>query len=140
MTQVDPSSDIAKPNAALRALIVVIIFAVAGPPVGGLIAWLFMGAASLQSPVPFILGSYAEGLPLALAAGLYVAVSWWVFGWTSFVAPIIGAILANLVFHGATMTAAPDADTVSRIAYVFVPGSIVAAVVCWFIAKRIYPR
>jgi hypothetical protein len=51
-------------------------------------------------------------------------------------APIVGAILANLLFHGATMTAVPDPDTVSRLAYVLLPGSTVAAVVCWLLVKR----
>jgi hypothetical protein len=117
-------------------LIVVAVFAIVGPPVGGVIAWFGMGAASLQSPVPFLLGSYGEGLLLAAGSGLYVAASWWLFGRTSFIAPIVGAVLANLVFHGATVTAMPDPDTVSRLAYVFLPGSIVAAVVCWLLAKR----
>ena len=137
MTEVEPAPGIDTSNALVRALVVVAIFAIVGPPVGGVIAWLGMGAASLQSPVPFILGAYGEGLLLAAGAGLYVAVSWWLFGRTSFIAPIVGAILANLVFHGATMTAMPDADAVSRLAYVFLPGSIVAAVVCWLLAKRL---
>jgi hypothetical protein len=140
MTEVKPTPGIDLSNTLLRAPIVVAIFAIVGPPVGGLIAWLGMGAAPLQSPLPFVLGSYAEGLLLATGAGVYVAASWWLFGKSSFIAPIVGAILANLVFHGATMTAVPDPDTVSRLAYVFLPGSIVAALTCWFIAKRLFPQ
>ncbi len=139
MTEVEPTPGIDASNAFLRALIVVAIFAIVGPPVGGLIAWLGMGAASLQSPVPFVLGSYGEGLLLAAGTGLYVAASWRLFGKTSFIAPIVGAILANLLFHASTMTAVPDPDTVSRLAYVFLPGSIVAALTCWFIVKRLFP-
>jgi hypothetical protein len=136
MTQIDPTSDIEKSDPLVRSLIVVAVFVIVGPPVGGAIAWLGMGAAALQSPLLFIQCSYGEGLLLAAMAGFYLSASWCLFWRTSFVAPIVGAVLANLVFHGATMGAVPDAESLSRLAYVFLPDSIVAAVVCWLLARR----
>ena len=127
-----------------RAALVVAVFAVVGPPVGGLIAWLAMGAWTLQSPGPFMAGSYAEGLPLALGAGIVVAAAWWLFGKTSWIVPVIGAIIANLVFHGATMfmeSVNPlDAAVVLRLVEAFLPASIVAALVCGLLVRRLLER
>jgi hypothetical protein len=127
-----------------RAALVVGVFAVVGPPVGGLTAWLAMGVWTLQSPSPFVAGSYAEGLPLAVGAGIVVAAAWWLSGKTSWIVPVIGAIVANLVFHGTTMfmesTGPVDAAGVLRLIEAFLPASIVAALVCWFLVRRLLER
>ena len=60
---------------AVRLALCILVFALVGPPVGGLVAWLGMGAASLRSPVPFIAGSWLEGGALALATGIVTAIA-----------------------------------------------------------------
>lgn len=123
-----------------RFLLVTAIFVIVGPPVGGLVAWASMGAAfSLRSPVPFVTGSYGEGMILALGSGLIVAFAGLWLALRSWPVPIVAALVSNALFF--VLTADMDlsrADYVSALynmGRVFLPPSIMAAVVCWFLAR-----
>jgi hypothetical protein len=128
----------------LRALSVVAVFSLVGPPVGGLVAWLAMGLPTLQSPLPFMSGSYPEALPIAAGTGLLVALAGSIFGRTTWVAPIVAALIANLVFHGvqlATSATVPiDGVVLLGLAEVFLPPSIVASLVCWLLTPKLLDR
>jgi hypothetical protein len=123
---------------ALRLCAVAAVFGLAGPPIGGLVAWAMMGAPTLRSPVPFVGGSYGEGVVLALATGTMVAAAAW-FGKSSWIVAVTAAIAANLAFHIGTLT--PDLSTSEQIAAllrtggVFLPPSIAAAILCWLIVR-----
>lgn len=127
-------------NRIWRFLLVTAIFAVVGPPVGGIVAWTSMGAAfSLRSPAPFITGAYGEGMILALGSGLLVAFAGLWLALCSWPVPIIAALVSNVLFF--VLTADMDlsrADYVSALynmGRVFLPPSIVAAFVCWILAR-----
>jgi hypothetical protein len=123
---------------AWRLPLIVAVFGLAGPPIGGLVAWAMMGAPSLRSPVPFVGGSYGEGVVLALATGAMVAAAAW-FGKSSWIVAVAAAIAANVAFHIATMS--PGLSTAEQIAAfvstagVFLPPSIAAAILCWLIVR-----
>jgi hypothetical protein len=120
----------------LRALLAVAVFAIVGPPVGGLTAWLSMAPTS-QSPSPFVTGSYGEGLILAVITGALVVVAAG-FGKGSWVVAIGAALLANVAFHlGTAGTAVTDIEVLSRLARAFLPASTVAALVCWALTRRL---
>ncbi|MBK1867406.1 hypothetical protein [Taklimakanibacter albus] len=127
-------------NRVWRVLLVTAIFVVVGPPVGGVVSWMSMGAAfSLRSPVPFVTGSYGEGMILALSSGLIVAFAGLWLALRSWPVPIVAALVSNALFF--VLTADMDlsrADYVSALynmGRVFLPPSIVAALVCWFMAR-----
>ena len=113
----------------------VFVFAIAGPPVGGLVAWLGMGAATLRSPFPFIAGSWLEGGALALATGLVTAIAAW-RGAPSWIIPVAAAALVTAVFVAAT--AAGDWAAMLRTAPVLMPPAIVAALACWLLTRRLF--
>ena len=113
----------------------VLVFAIAGPPIGGLVAWLGMGALSARSPLPFIEGSWLEGGVLALGAGLLMAIaatrgvrSWW--------APVIAAAAVCATFIAAS--AGMNWTAMLRVAKVLMPPSIVAALACWLLTRRLF--
>jgi hypothetical protein len=124
-----------------RFMLVVAIFVIAGPPIGGLVAWLGMGAFSLRSPVPFIIGSYSEGLWLALGTGLIVAVAGLWLDMNSWLVPIVATLAMNALFF--VLTAGMDfshADYPSillRIGHAFLLPSFVAAIVCWLLIRKL---
>ena len=118
-----------------RVLLAVAIFALAGPPVGGMVAWLGMGAATLRSPVPFIANAWLEGGALALATGMVVAIAAW-RGVTSWMVPIAAAALITVTFIAAT--AGGDWAAILRTAPVLLPPAIVAALVCWLLTRRLF--
>ena len=128
-----------RPPGPARLALGILVFAVVGPPVGGLVAWLGMGAASLRSPVPFIAGSWLEGGALALATGLVTAIAAW-RGATSWTIPVAAAALVTAVFVAAT--AGGDWAAMPRTAPVLMPPAIVASFVCWLLTRRLfqYPR
>jgi hypothetical protein len=111
----------------------VLVFAILGPPVGGLMAWLGMGAATLRSPLPFVAGSWLEGGALALATGLLTAIAAW-RGATSWTIPVAAAALVTAVFVAAT--AGGDWAAMLRTAPVLMPPAIVASFVCWLLTRR----
>ena len=122
-----------------RLLLVTAIFVMAGPPIGGIVAWTSMGAFNLRSPVPFITGSYGEGVLLALGTGLLVAFAGLWLAMRSWRVPVISALTINIVFF--VLTANMD---LSRADYltaflnmmrVFLPPSLVAALACWFLTR-----
>ena len=124
-----------------RVLAAIGVFGLAGPPVGGLVVWLSMGATTMRSPLPFITGSYAEGVALAAAAGTQVtAASWWL-GKTSWLVPVVVALVVNVVMVAMSIAADPlRADLVAsavRVVSVFLPSSLVACVVCWWLTRRL---
>ena len=116
----------------------VLVFALAGPPIGALVAWLTMGLPSLVSPVPFILGSWQEGGVLALGVGIVTALAaqfgnlgrgyraWWV--------PVGAALAVSAAFILLTT----DAAAWPRVAGVLVPPAVVASLVCWWVTRRLF--
>lgn len=114
------------------------IFAFAGPPVGGLTAWLFMGLPGGHAPWPFIAGSYAEGFWLALATGLLLAIVSLYFDSIHWWAPLAAAGVTNAVFLAAGAALSGVSDPVAgiwRAASVFVPASFAATIACWAVAR-----
>ena len=120
---------------SVRLVCGVLVFALAGPPVGGLVAWLGMGAATLRSPLPFIAGSWLEGGALALATGLVTAVAAW-RGATSWIIPVAAGALVTAVF--VATTAGGDGAAMLRTAPVLIPPAIVASFVCWLLTRRLF--
>ena len=120
---------------SVRFVCGVLVFAIVGPPVGALVAWLGMGALGARSPLPFIAGSWLEGGVLALGAGLLTAIaaaggvrSWW--------AAVIAAAAVCATFIIAS--AGGDWDAIVRVAKVLMPPSIVAALVCWLLTRQLF--
>jgi hypothetical protein len=124
-----------------RQIAAIAVFGFVGPPVGGLVAWAMMGAAGGHSPVPFVAGSYGEALLIALATGAIVAIAAW-FGRASWIVAVAAALLANAAFHVATLNpSVPDRGAaLMDVAYVFFPPSIVAALVCLWLTRRLVAR
>jgi len=126
-------------STALRAILVVGVFAVLGPPVGGAVAWLMMGARSLRSPLPFITGAYGEAVWLAIGTGILCCVVALVWRRTSWLVPIAAALVVTALAITVGAVIDPPRDDVlaalARVAVVFVPPSIAAALLCWLIAR-----
>ena len=127
-----------------RIALVVCVFGLVGPPVGGLVAWIMMGARSLRSPLPFITGSYAEGMVFALLTGVVSCAVALTVRSMSWLVPVVAALLINVL--GLTIGAAIDParpeilSAVLRTAPVFMPPSVVAAVVCWTFGRRLFRK
>lgn len=117
-----------------RLVLGILVFALVGPPVGGLVAWLGMGAVASRSPVPFIAGSWLEGGALALATGLVTAIAAW-RGQVSWLVPVGAAALITALFVAAT--AGADWSAIVRVAPVLMPPAVVAALACWLLTRRL---
>ncbi len=113
----------------------VLVFAIAGPPIGGLVAWLDMGALSARSPLPFIAGAWLEGGVLALGAGLLTAIAAW-RGLRSWWVPVIAAAAVCATFIVAS--AGMDWSAMLRVGKVLMPPSIAAALACWLLTRRLF--
>jgi hypothetical protein len=117
------------------------VFALAGPPIGGIVAWLAMGALSMRSPFPFVTGSSPEGMEFAAGVGLLTGVGA-LLGATSVIVPIATALLVNLLMFALTAEqnfASPAYwEAAARVARVFLPSSLTAAVACWFLTRRLF--
>jgi hypothetical protein len=120
-----------------RFLLGILVFAVVGPPVGGVAAWLGMGAAALASPVPFVAGSWGEGMAPALATGVVTALAAW-RGLASWIVPAVASALVTALFIAAS--AGGDWAAMLRAAPVLMPPAIVAALVCWLLTRRLFRR
>jgi hypothetical protein len=121
-----------------RLLACVAVFAVVGPPVGGLVAWATMGARTMRSPLPLLGGAYGEGIVLAIAAGALVGLAALWLATTSWIVPVVVAMIVNAVMlaNAAVAQVEPDLVTGSlRLAGVFFPPSLVAAVACWWLTR-----
>jgi hypothetical protein len=127
-------------STALRAILVVGVFAVLGPPIGGAVAWLMMGAR--RSPLPFIAGAYGEGIWLAIGTGILCCTVVLVWRRASWFVPIGAALVASTVAIVIGILVEPPRDAVlaalARVPVAFVPPAIVAACVCWLIARRFF--
>jgi hypothetical protein len=121
-----------------RLLACVAVFAVVGPPVGGLVAWATMGARTMQSPLPFLGGAYGEGIVIAIAAGALVGLAALWLATTSWIVPVVVAMIVNAVMLANAAVAQVEPDLVAgslRLAGVFFPPSLVAAVACWWLTR-----
>jgi hypothetical protein len=122
----------------LHAVAAIAVFGLAGPPIGGLVAWALMGARAARSPGPFLSGSYGEGLVLALGTGLLVVLAALAARTTSWLVPVAAAVLANVVFFAATLNPGIDlAVAATRSAGALLPPSLMAALVCWLLTRRL---
>jgi hypothetical protein len=118
-----------------------LFFAIVGPPIGGIVAWLFMGLPTMQSPLPFISGSYAEGVVLAFVAGVLLGILVVWFRLSSWLMPIAVAALVTLAFLAISVwTASEPLTALWRVASVFVVPSIVATLACWYLATSLFKR
>lgn len=124
-----------------RFILVTAIFVVLGPPAGGMVAWLAMGATTLRSPLPFIVGSYSEGMFLALGTGVIVAGAGLWLNMTSWLVPTIATLAINALFF--VLTAGMDfaqADypaVLLRVGRAFLLPSLVAAWLCWYLSRNL---
>jgi hypothetical protein len=133
------ASDLQRLPRALRAVLALALFAVAGPPLGGIVAWLVMGSRSLSSPIPFLIGSYGEAAVLAFCVGGVVVLAL-LLGKTSGGIPLTAALIANVLMFaqtGVLTLTTFDAGSLLRVAYVFIPPSLVATFICWALARRL---
>jgi hypothetical protein len=123
----------------LRLLAAVGVFALVGPPVGGLVTWVAMGARTMRSPLPFVTGSYGEGLLLAVAAGALVGAATLWLGKASWVVPVVVAIVINGVMLAIDAVAEPARAPLvaASIAGVFFPASLIATLACWWLTRRL---
>ena len=124
-----------------RFTLVTAIFVVLGPPTGGMVAWLAMGATALRSPLPFIVGSYSEGMFLALGTGVIVAGAGLWLNMTSWLVPTLATLAINALFF--VLTAGMDfaqADypaVLIRVGSAFLLPSLVAAWLCWYLSRNL---
>jgi hypothetical protein len=128
------------PPKAIGFVLALLLFMLAGPPLGGLVAWMVMGARNLNSPIPFLTGSYAEAAILAFCVGLLVSGAL-LAGYRSAAVPLAAALLVNLLtfaLTGALSIYAFEAGALLRVAYVFIPPSLVATFVCWALSRRYF--
>lgn len=144
MTSTDRRAGVGAASKLWRLLATVGVFGVVGPPVGGLVTWLTMGwatmgASALRSPIPFLTGSYGEGLVLALAAGLLVGVATLWFGSESWFVPIAVVAIVSIALLATTVIAGPPdlAAATIRVARVFLPASLIATIACWLLTRRL---
>jgi len=125
----------------VRAVAVVCLFGLVGPPVGGLVAWTMMGARSLRSPLPFITGAYAEGAVLALLTGALCCIAAMTLKTRSWLVPIVTALLATAAWLTITTALDPGRPDIvqaaARAAPIFMPPAVVAALVCWALSRRV---
>jgi hypothetical protein len=124
-----------------RFMLVTAVFVVLGPPIGGLVVWLGMGASSLRSPLPFILGSYSEGIWLALGTGMIVAGAGLWLNMTSWLVPAVATLIVNALFFvlaaGMDFSQADYAAVLLRVGHAFLLPSFVAAWLCWLITRKL---
>ncbi len=124
----------------IRLLAVVGVFGLVGPAIGGVVAWATMGARSLRSPLPFVTGAYAEGIVIALTVGVATGVAALWFGKRSWIVPVavtVGVTMAFVVAFAGDLDR-PDLDAVLlSLTGVFLPPSLVAALICWRLARRL---
>jgi thiamine transporter ThiT len=124
-----------------RLLAFVAIFGLAGPPIGGLVAWTTMGARAMHSPVPFVTGAYTEGVALALATGLLTGIAALWFGKVSWTVPVATVIAVDGAFLAASVAGNlfqyDMMEILVRLTGVFLPPSLVAALVCWWLAQQL---
>jgi len=123
----------------LRLLAAVGVFCAVGPPVGGLVTWTMMGASTLRSPLPFVAGSYAEGVALALVAGLLVGLAALWLGSAPWFVPIAVVAVVNIALLATTIIAGPPhlVAAMIRVTRVFLPASLAATLVCWLLTRRL---
>jgi hypothetical protein len=125
-------------STALRAALFVCVFAVVGPPVGGVVAWLMMGARSLRSPLPFITGAYGEAIWIAIGTGLICCAAL-LLRKSNWLVPIAAALVVTaLAIAVSALVDPPRGDVIVALAHltaVFAPPAIAAALVCWLIAR-----
>ena len=136
----DRSPRVDAASKSLRLLATVGVFCAVGPPVGGLVTWTMMGASTLRSPIPFVAGSYAEGVALALVAGLLVGLAAWWLGSAPWFVPVVVAVLVTVAMLAMTVFATPGSDVVAaiaRVGRVFFPASLAATLVCWLMTRHL---
>jgi hypothetical protein len=133
--------------------LVVLTFAALGPPIGGLlfgmvttftVAWANSGGASVYNVVSgyivlvglSILFSYVFAIPHALIAGVIVAVAgiWW--RWSNIFVALAAGAVASIAGTLVLLVQQPGAADPMRIFY-FMPSSLLAAFVCWYITRGI---
>ena len=141
------------PSAADRFFGIVLVFLLAGPPVGGIVTWVVMlgielsrgrpvaGHGAIVMLVYMIVLSYPVGGLLALVAGLIHAIAAVRLHRYAAVVPVVTGCLAGLV--GAMLLAWLKPGFSSASAQfkagitVLLPASLIACGVCWHLTRRL---
>jgi len=140
-------------NAAMlgRTVVVVAIFAVVGPPAGAVVIWIVFAiidadvwrAILTLSPLELgqlflgtVLLAYKLGAALAALVGPVVMLLQRVKGQPSLQTPVVATLVADAV--GTLFFVGFGAGRFGMAGYLFsfVPPSLVAAIICWLIARK----
>lgn len=123
----------------LRFFLVTAIFVVAGPPIGGIVAWTSMTALNHGSPLQFIAGSYGDGVLIALSTGLLVAFAGLWLAMQSWKTAVVAALASNAIFIVLTadldLSRADYLSGILRVGRFFLLPSLVAALACWAVVR-----
>jgi hypothetical protein len=141
------------PSRTKAFFLVVLTFVALGPPIGGLlfgmvttfiVAWVNSGGATMYNVGSgyivlvglSILFSYLFAIPHALIAGVIVAVAgiWW--RWSNIFVALAAGAVASVAGTLPLLVHQPGAVDPMRILY-FMPSSLLAAFVCWYITRGI---
>jgi hypothetical protein len=134
-----------------RALAIVAIFVAIGPPMGACVIWLVFSVlepmarhaiittSSFDLAELFLVSlmlSYKAGGALAALTGVAVALFRHFNGRTTLATPIVAVLIANvagILFYNAITG---SHFTLASYLIGFIPPSLIAALVCWHIARR----
>ena len=134
----------------VRFLIVVIIFALLGPLVGGIAVWAASTAYAVsigavpaeQLPLLFVtltlivFGAYPTGIYFALAAGIIVGAAGIWGRWNGLPVPVIAAAIASLLVWLPTSLSLAPRWGEPKLAVTFLI-CLLASIVCWFAVRGI---
>jgi hypothetical protein len=140
-----------EPSGVFRFIVIVAVFLLVGPPVGGAVVWAFVVlnmslldyGAPHALPMLFmtVLYAYPLGAPFALAVGIVHAIAAIRLKQNSFLVPLVAAILVTVVGIGLFVAIKPWPGTyggeVLAGLVLSMPPSLVASFVCWRLTRSV---
>jgi hypothetical protein len=140
-----------EPSGVFRFIVIVAVFLLVGPPVGGAVVWAFIvlnmllldSAAPHALPMLFmtVLYAYPLGAPFALAVGIVHAIAAIRMKQNSFLVPLVAAILVTVVGIALFVAIKPWPGTyggeVLAGLVLSMPPSLVASFACWRLTRSV---
>jgi hypothetical protein len=140
-----------EPSGVFRFIVIVAVFLLVGPPVGGAVVWAFvvlnmsLGDYGVPHALPMLfvtaLYAYPLGAPFAIAVGIIHAIAAIRMNQNSFLVPLVAAILVAVVGIALFVAIKPWPGTyggeVLAGLVLSLPPSLVASFVCWRLTRSV---